>query len=86
MSVAAISANELKTKGVAVIDKATAGGGEAIITVRGKDKYVVLPMKAYNYLRECELEAAIQSVKNDRKAGKFQIESVDKHIRRVTSV
>lgn len=85
MSSAAISANDLKTKGVAAIDRATADGGEAVITVRGKDKYVVLPMDAYNHLRECELEAAIQSVKNDRKKGQFHIESVDKHIRRVTS-
>ncbi|MCB1595983.1 MAG: type II toxin-antitoxin system Phd/YefM family antitoxin [Xanthomonadales bacterium] len=86
MSVVAISANELKTKGVAILDKATADGQEAIITVRGKDKYVVLPMEAYNHLRECELEAAIQAVKNDRKTGKYNIESVDAHIRRVMDV
>lgn len=35
---------------------------ELIITVRGKESYVVMNMEHYNYLRECELEAALHSV------------------------
>lgn len=84
MNSTAISANELKTKGIAVLDKATAGGSEAIITVRGKDKYVVLPMAAYNYLRECELEAALREAQADHAAGRYKTETVDKHVRRIT--
>ena len=54
-----ITANELKTKGVTILTDETADGSEVIITVRGKNKFVVLPIAKYNYLRECELEAAL---------------------------
>jgi prevent-host-death family protein len=53
-----ITANELKTKGVSAIEEVTASNNEAIITVRGKNKYVVLSIEEYNQLREYELEAA----------------------------
>ncbi|HQI71537.1 MAG: type II toxin-antitoxin system prevent-host-death family antitoxin [Smithella sp.] len=80
-----ITANELKTKGVSVLTDETADGMEVIITVRGKNKFVVLPMEKYNYLRECELEAALLESKRDIKEGKFVKESVEKHIKRLTS-
>jgi hypothetical protein len=41
-------------------------------------------MEQYNYLRECELEAALLEVKADLAAGRVISESVDDHIRRVT--
>ena len=78
-----ITANELKTKGVSVLDKETADGSEIIITVRGKNKYVVLPIEKYNYLRECELETALLETKRDIKEGKFIKEPVEKHIKRI---
>ena len=43
-----ITANDLKTKGVSIIDEVTTNNNEAIITVRGKNRYVVLPIKEYN--------------------------------------
>ncbi len=79
-----ITANDLKTKGLKILDKETAQGSEVIVTVRGKDKYVVIPIEKYNYLRECELEAAIQETKKDLKEGKYIKESVAKHIKRIT--
>jgi prevent-host-death family protein len=79
-----ITANELKTKGVSVLDQDTADGSEIIITVRGKNKYVVLPIEKYNYLRECELETALMETKRDIKEGKFIKESVERHIERIT--
>ena len=79
-----ITANELKTKGVTILDNETADGAEVIITVRGKNKFVVLPIEKYNYLRECELEAALLESKRDIKEGKFLKESVEKHIKRIT--
>ena len=78
-----ITANELKTKGVSVLDEETANGSEIIITVRGKNKYVVLPIEKYNYLRECELETALLETKRDIKEGKFIKEPVEKHIKRI---
>ena len=79
-----ITANELKTKGVTILTDETADGTEVIITVRGKNKFVVLPIEKYNYLRECELEAALLESKRDLKEGKFIKESVEKHIKRIT--
>jgi prevent-host-death family protein len=79
-----ITANELKTKGVSILNDETADGTEVIITVRGKNKFVVLPIEKYNYLRECELEAALLESKRDIKEGKFVKESVEKHIKRIS--
>ena len=79
-----VTANQLKTKGVSVLDEATLTGGEAIISVRGKTKYIVLTIDEYNHLRECELEAAIQETKNDIKDGRVIEESVENHVKRIT--
>ena len=40
-----ITANELKIKGVTILNDETADGTEVIITVRGKNKFVVLPIE-----------------------------------------
>ena len=78
-----ITANELKTKGVSVLNEETSDGNEVIVTVRGKNRYVVVPIEKYNYLRECELEAALLETKRDIKEGKFVKESVEKHVKRI---
>jgi len=54
-----IAANLLKTKGVSAIESKLADAQELIVTVRGKEKYVIMEMEKYNHLRECELEAAL---------------------------
>ena len=80
-----ITANILKTKGVSAISEATSDGSEAIITVRGKDQFIVLPIETYNHLRECELEAALFESEKDLENGNFIEESVEEHIKRITS-
>ena len=79
-----ITANQLKTKGISGIESNLNSDDELVITVRGKEKFVVMDMQHYNYLRECELDAALHDVEADYQAGKFVTESVDKHIKRVT--
>ena len=79
-----ITANELKTKGVTILDAETADGSEVIITIRGKSRFVVVPIEKYNYLRECELEAALLESQKDLKEGRLVKESVEKHIKRIT--
>ena len=79
-----ISANDLKMKGISALEAELAERSEAIITVRGKGRFVVMSMEQYNYLRECELEAALLEVKADLAAGRVISEAVDDHIRRVT--
>ncbi len=39
-----ITANDLKTKGISILNEETSAGDEVIITVRGKNKYVVIPI------------------------------------------
>ncbi len=79
-----ITANQLKTKGISAIERNLVDEHELIITVRGKEKFVVMDMQHYNYLRECELETALHESRAEYKSGKFVTESVEKHIKRVT--
>ena len=79
-----ITANDLKTKGVSLIEEEAAEYGEAIITVRGKVKFVVLPIEKYNEFREYELLAALDESRKDIEEGRFNIESVEDHIKRIT--
>jgi hypothetical protein len=78
-----ISANDLKVKGVAIIEASLHKNNEAVISVRGKNRYVVMHMDHYHYLRECELEVALIQTQADLKAGRFVIESPEAHIARL---
>lgn len=80
----AITANELKTKGVAALEDALASGPDAVISVRGKDRFVVVDIVHYNYLRECELESALRDAKADLAAGRVVRESPAAHVKRVS--
>ena len=81
-----ISANELKTKGVAVIEAQLAGQSEAVISVRGKDRYVVMDLAHYHYLRECELEAALAETRADLAAGRYAQNSPEAHLAHIESL
>ncbi len=79
-----ITANELKTKGVASIQARLAGKQEAAITIRGRKQYVVMEITHYQYLRECELEAALFEAKADLEGNNFVVESVIDHLARIS--
>ncbi len=81
-----LTANDLKTKGVAAIEAALVERQEAIISVRGKDRFVVMEIEQYYYLRECELEAALAETRADIKAGRFVKESPAAHVKRVKKI
>jgi PHD/YefM family antitoxin component YafN of YafNO toxin-antitoxin module len=81
-----ITANDLKVKGITAIDDITSSGYEAVITVRGKQKYVVMTIEEYNKLREYELAGATIEAKNDIKNGKFKKGSVEEHMKRLGNV
>ena len=78
-----ISANDLKTKGVAAIEAVLSEHAEAIVSVRGKDRFVVMDMAHYQHLRECELEAALAQSRADVAAGRFVQESPEAHLARL---
>jgi hypothetical protein len=76
-----ILANDLKTRGVTILDEALKLEDEAIISVRGKSKYVVMDLEHYNYLRECELEAALIETRKELEEGKGKILTAEEHIK-----
>ncbi len=81
-----ISANDLKTKGVAAIEAALAQQTEAIVSVRGKERFVVMDLSHYQYLRECELEAALSETRAELAAGRFVKESPEAHLQRLEAM
>lgn len=80
---AQLTANDLKTRGVAAIEAALTERQEAIVSVRGKDRYVVMEIAHYYYLRECELKVALAETRADIAAGRFVEESPAAHVKRV---
>ncbi|MCX4187665.1 prevent-host-death protein [Methylophaga sp. OBS4] len=75
-----ITANDIKTKGVSSVEEALRGHSEAMITVRGKQKYVVMRVEDYQQLREAELEAALWESRRDIENKAFKTQSVAEHI------
>ncbi len=65
-----VSASEVKTKGVSLFDKLCSAFEEVVISVRGKDKYVVLPFEEYEQYRAYKLEKAYKEVMQDKKNAK----------------
>jgi hypothetical protein len=84
--VTSISANHLKTQGVSAITEALANAPEAMVSVRGKDRFVVMNIEHYHYLRECELTAALAESQADLAEGRFVKESVDAHMKRLANL
>lgn len=82
----AISANELKTRGVGAIAEALRQQREVAVSVRGEVRYVVMEAAQYQRLRECELEVALRETRADLAAGRFVEESVDAHLERIAAL
>ncbi len=78
-----ITANELKTKGISAIEALLEHQPEAVISVRGEDRFVVMDIEHYHYLRECELDAALAETRADLSAGRFVQESPEEHLARL---
>jgi hypothetical protein len=78
-----LSANDLKTKGIAAIEVILATQPEAMISVRGKERFVVMDVAHYHYLRECELDAALAQSRSDTATGRFVAETAEQHMARL---
>ena len=81
-----ITANDLKTRGIAAIESALAGHTEAVVSMRGAGRFVVMKLSHYHYLRECELEAALMESRADIAAGRYFKESPAAHLARVQGI
>lgn len=78
-----LTANDLKVRGIAAIEDALTHQTEATISVRGTQRFVVMEMAHYHYLRECELEAALVQSRSDLAAGRVIEETAEAHMTRL---
>ena len=76
-SMQTITANDLKLKGVKAFTTE-----ETLITIRGKEQYVVLDINTSERMREAELDAAYKEVLRDYEQGNFTSD-IDKHINNI---
>jgi len=81
-----ITDDELKAEGVSAIAEALTHAPEAMVSVRGKDRFVVMDIEHYHYLRECELTATLAESRADIAAVRFVKESVDAHMKRLAKL
>lgn len=73
-----ITANDIKTRGVKAIEEHLEHSDRVGITVRGKIKYVVMPVEEYDEIREKELDLALLETKKEIEDGDY-ITSLDDH-------
>ena len=78
-----ITANELKTKGISFVEKLMKKSREVFVSVRGRKKFVILPVDEYERLREAELESIIRQAEKDYEEGRYVVESAEEHFRRL---
>lgn len=78
-----ITAAELKKRGVSALPEVMDDSGEAVITVRGRETYVVMTLEKYSGLRESELTQAVRETRADYLAGRIADRTVADHIRRL---
>lgn len=79
----AITANDLKCKGVSVLEDALENQDEAIISVRGKPRFVVMGIDHYERLREAEIYSAWQEARAAISQGDSVEASAEEHIARL---
>jgi prevent-host-death family protein len=78
-----ITANDLKTRGISALESALDKDDEAIISVRGKPRFVVMNVAHYEKLREAEIYAAWREAKAAESQGDYVIETAEEHIARL---
>jgi prevent-host-death family protein len=77
-----VMANEIKTKGVSLLDKLFEKTEEVIISVRGRNKYAVIDIERYKRLRALELDRAYEEAMEDIKAGNYTTD-IEEHLRKL---
>ena len=78
-----LTANDIKTKGISLVEKLIKKYNEVFITVRGKKKFVILPIEEYERLKEAELEKIIREAEEDYNQGRVIKESAEDHFKRI---
>ncbi|KOR31889.1 prevent-host-death protein [Achromatium sp. WMS3] len=84
-TISAITANDLKNHGISPIEERLTNAPEAIISVHGQERYVVMSLEHYRKLQELEVELAWMQTQADLAAGRYRKDSVDEHMARVST-
>ena len=79
----AIPAGEVKKRGVSAFEKVLKKTGEAVISVRGEQRYVVLTMAEYQRLHEADLAQAVREARADYQVGRIADQDIDAHMKRL---
>lgn len=80
-----VSANDIKTKGVTLLDKLFESVTEVIINVRGKNKYVVIDIERYKQLRTLELDHLYDETMKEIKEGNYTTD-IEEHLREIRAI
>jgi len=80
-----ITANDLKVKGISILEVMLQKLDEVFVSVRGKNRFVVVDIQRYNYLRECELEKALQESREDIRMGNSRVLTSKQHFEELDS-
>jgi|APFre7841882590_1041340.scaffolds.fasta_scaffold60041_2 prevent-host-death family protein len=78
-----ITANDLKSRGVSVLEAALENQDEAVISVRGKPRFVVMDIEHYERLREAEIHSAWQEARAAISQGDYVEAAAEEHIARL---
>lgn len=77
-----LSLQQLKRTGFAKLKQMFEDDSDIIVQERGRDACVLVDINHYNYLRECELEMAVQKARQEIKNGKYSV-GVEDHIQKI---
>lgn len=75
-----ISANEVKTRGVSIFAELLEKFDELTISIRGKNRYVVMDIERYRELRALELDSLYEKAMEDIRHGRYTTD-IDEHLR-----
>ena len=77
-----LSIQDLKRTGLSKIKQMFLNEPDIIIQDRGKDTCVLVDLAHYNFLRNCELEIALNQAKKDIKKGNYTT-GAENHIKKM---
>ncbi len=78
-----IPAGEIKKRGVSAFENLLEKTGEAVISVRGEHRYVVMTMAEYHRLHEADLAHAVREARADYRAGRVTDKNIKAHMKRL---
>ena len=79
----AIEASSLEVQGIGVIEDAFKDQPKAVLLTNGQVNYVVVTQDHHQYLKQCEIQAALAASRLDIANGRFVKETVADHVSRL---